>query len=105
MNAKIGNQGRTLPTRITAQITIEGPAEEMLAAVQRLHGGKRSVSLVVEVSRRNYVSPYHHLPEIKSGQIQHALEKLAAMAHQTVVDDETDRRLDYLIREFGEFTR
>lgn len=91
--------------RITATVTLEGPAEEILAMVQRIQaGGKRRAQLTLE-SARGYAFPFHVLPAIESGQIQAALEKLETMSRQTVVDDATDRRLDHLIREFGEFTR
>jgi hypothetical protein len=90
--------------RITASVNIEGMAEEVLAAVQRLRGCKRTAHLVVEVAHRDYSVPYHSLPEIKDGQIQNALEKLGLMSSQTVIDQKTEKRLEELIREFGHFT-
>jgi hypothetical protein len=90
--------------RIEARVLIAGPAEEILSAVRLLHGGKRSVHLSIEVSTRHYSDRDHYLPAIKDGQTQAAVEKLELMSRQTIVDDETDRRLERLIREFGEFT-
>jgi hypothetical protein len=99
----IGN--RKPAALIHARVTLEGPAEELLVDVQSLRGGKRSVHLSVEVSRRHYWAPDHHIPEIKGGQIQAALEKLEMMSKQTIVDEETDQRLERLIKDFGQFTK
>jgi hypothetical protein len=95
-------QNPTAP--ITASVTIEGPAQEILSSLRQFRGGKRSVRLSVEVSRRHYSTSDHFIPEIKDGQIQLALEKLELMSRQTVVNKETDERLEYLIREFGGLT-
>ena len=92
------------PTHITARLTIEGPAEEILREAQKLRGGKRSVSLSVVVSRQHYSDPHHFIPEIKEGKFQAALEKLEMLRRQTIIDAETDRRLDTLIRDFGSVT-
>jgi hypothetical protein len=89
---------------IKASITIEGPAEELLAALRYIKGGKRSVRLSVEVSTRHYSDRFHFIPEIKDGQTYQALRKLESMSDQTVVDANTDRKLQELISEFGEFT-
>jgi hypothetical protein len=91
-------------TPITASVTIEGPAEEILRNLRQFRGGKRSVHLSVEVSRRHYSYTDHSIPEIKDGQIQRALEKLELLSRQTIVDKETDDRLEQLIREFGYLT-
>ena len=97
---------KTLPARIKATVTIDGPADEILALVQHLRaGGKRRAQLTVELAGKAYTSPFHVLPAIEGGNIQAALEKIEVMSRQTVLDDETDRRLDRLIRDFGEFTR
>lgn len=92
------------PAHVTASVTIKGPADELLGALQSLRGGERTVHLSVEVPTRHYWDRDHYLPGIKNGQIQAALEKLETMSRQTVIDDETDRRLERLIREFGAFT-
>lgn len=95
-----------MAAQIKVSVTIEGPAEEILALVQQLRpGGRRRAQLTVELTGKAYVSPFHVLPAIDAGQIQNALEKLEGMHRQTVIDKETDQRLDRLIREFGEFTR
>ncbi len=93
-----------LPTRIKATVTIEGPAEDILADVQRLRGGQRRVSLSTE-PRRGYLGfSNHYIPDIKGGHVQDALEKLEFMSKQTVIDSETEQRLERLIRDFGIFT-
>jgi hypothetical protein len=91
-------------TPITASVTIEGPAEEILRNLRQFRGGKRSVRLSVEVSRRHYSTSDHYIPEIKDGQIQMALEKLELLSRQTIVDKQTDERLEQLIRESGYLT-
>jgi hypothetical protein len=90
--------------RIEARVIIEGPAEEILSALRLVRGGKRSVHLSVEVSTRHYSDQDHFLPVIKDGQTQAAMEKLEVVSRQTIVDDEPDRRLERLIRDYGEFT-
>ena len=97
------NSGKPI-VRIEARVLIEGPAEEILAALRFVRGGKRTVHLSAEVSTRHYSDRSHYLPAIKDGQIQAALEKLEMMSRQTVVDEETDKRLERLVREYGEFT-
>lgn len=92
------------PTRISASVTIEGPAEEILAVLRQARGGRRIVHLTIETGR-GYVSPHHLLPAIRDGQIQAALEKIDLLARQTVIDGDAERRLDGLIRDFGDVTR
>jgi hypothetical protein len=90
---------------ITATVTIEGPAEEILAAVQRLRAGERAVSLTLEIPRRGQIMPhYYTLPPIKAGQTQRALETLDKLSQQTLVDAQTERRAEHLIRGFAGFT-
>lgn len=95
---------RVSPARVTARITIEGPAEEILAEMYRLRGGTRSVHLTVYLPDRHYSSADHFFPEIKSGQTQTAMMKVETMARQTVIDDATAIRLSSLIRDFGQLT-
>jgi hypothetical protein len=90
---------------IRARVTIDGSAEEILAAVQGIRrGGERKVNLSIEVSRRHYEVTDHIIPEIADGKIENALGKLKLLSQQVVVDGEMDRRLEHLIREFGQFT-
>lgn len=91
--------------QITATVTIVGPADELLADLQRLARGRREVSLSVEVPRRHYrTGDFHSFPRIKGGQIQDALEKLDKLCQQTVLSEETAGRLDRLIRDYGRLT-
>lgn len=93
------------PRHISATVTLSGPAEDVLKNVQALRGCNRSVSLTVEVDWKRSPGGSQMFPEIKGGDIQAALEKLQKLAHQTLVDADTDRRLEALIREFGKFTQ
>jgi hypothetical protein len=94
-----------LTPRIDVCVTIEGPAEEVLAALRFLKGGKRTVYFSVEVPRIHYLDADHHLPDIKDGQTHTAMRKIEMLAHQTIIDSDTEQRLARLIREAGEFTR
>ena len=94
------------PAPIRAEVTISGPAEEVLRALSNVRGCERRVKLTVETPARFYsrFPDDHMLPEIKSGQIRAALEKLEMMSSQGVITSETDERLDRFIKEFGRFT-
>jgi len=94
------------PAHFTATVTIEGPAEEVLADVQRLRGGTRRVLIEARVPSRGYPGYQDRmLPEIKGGQTQKAMELLELLHKQTIIDEDTDRRLARLIEDFGEFTK
>lgn len=99
------NQGTGRAVVVEATVTIEGPAEEILRAVQHLRGGKRTVRLTIETARGGPIPPVYSLPAISDGQIQRALETLDNLSRQTIVDDESERRIDMLVREFGRFTQ
>lgn len=92
------------PRQIRATVTLSGPAEDVLKNVQSLRGCARAVSLNVEVDWKRSAAGSQTFPEIKGGDIQAALEKLQKLSQQTLVDSETDRRLEGLIRDFGRFT-
>ncbi|MEX2617816.1 MAG: hypothetical protein WD767_17130 [Alphaproteobacteria bacterium] len=90
---------------IKAVVTIEGPAEEILARVRNLKTGERAVSIEATLPRRGGRGiDFHTLPIIKNGETQTAIEQLERLHRQTIVDEDTDRRLENLIIEFGRFT-
>jgi hypothetical protein len=91
--------------KITATVTISGSAERVLAAIQGVRGVRRSAQLAVEILRPGvYDTPYHLIPEIKDGDTRNAHHKLGLLSDQRLVDDECERRIDGLIRDFGLFT-
>jgi hypothetical protein len=86
-------------------VTFEGPAEEILRAAQTLRGGgNRTVTITIENSRGGPIPAFYSLPPIREGQIQRALETLDTLGRQTIVNRETEERLDMLVRDFGRFT-
>lgn len=93
------------PVRVEASVTLEGPAEELLAALLALRGGgTKSVLLTLGPIGRASL-PYYTLPAIRGGQLQDALDKLAGLAEQTIVDAGTERRVAGLVRDFARWTR
>jgi hypothetical protein len=67
---------------INARVIIDGPAEEIFAALRYMKGGKRAVHLHVEVSQRHYSDRAHYLPEIKEGQTHEALRNIPVQLAQ-----------------------
>ena len=93
---------------IYASVELRGSAEEVLSDLRRLEGCERTVSLSVAPPSRAYAmssGDANFIPPIANGNTKPAIEKLADLSHQTLVDDETARRLEYFIREFGHLTK
>lgn len=94
-------------SRIDAEVTITGQAEEILQGVRALRVGQRSVLLTAWLPSRRWrgMREDHMLPAIGAGRTDDALEALARLHRQTLIDSELDRRLATLIDGFGVFTR
>jgi hypothetical protein len=95
--------------RIVAEVLIEGYAEDVLADVRRLRGGRRTVNLSVTPPNRSgtghSILDEYRLPAIKGGNIREALEKLELLNKQARISVDDDQRVARLIEEFGDFTK
>ena len=99
---------QTTPAKVTATVTIEGEAAEILAQLRKVRGCKRQVHLVVDtytpgLRRVAYYSDYS-LPVIEGGQTANALRQIVELAHQNRISLDDEKRIGDMIEQFGDLT-
>ena len=99
---------QTNPAKVTATVTIEGEASEILRELRKIRGNKRQVHIVVDtytpgLRRVAYYSDYS-LPVIEGGRTANALRQIGELAHQNRISLEDEKRIGDMIEQFGDLT-